>query len=82
VHAQPQSASPPALAAPAVRPAARADADAAPSLTRRCPASRRAGGFAASTWLAANLAPLISKTFTPGNAAKARAAAAHRASHA
>jgi hypothetical protein len=37
------------------------------------PARRAAGGFGASQWLVENLGPLISKTFTPGNAQKARA---------
>ena len=31
------------------------------------------GGFGASQWLIDNLGPLLSKTFTPGNAKKARA---------
>jgi hypothetical protein len=44
---------------------------------RPCSLCARAlsGGFATSTWLSENLGGMISKTFVPGNAVKARAAA-------
>jgi hypothetical protein len=35
------------------------------------------GGFGASQWLIDNLGPMLTKTFTPGNAKKARNEAQH-----